>query len=206
MKEIDLVYRTMFAELGQRSLDASFKADFPLEGRFVSVAIKGHDYWYFDRPTENGDKRTYVGPKSDDEISKRVAAFKDIKDDLRARRKLVSTLTREAGMAAPERFTGDVVEVLANAGVFRLRSVLVGTVAFQTYSGILGVRLPNSAMQTGDADFAQFHSVSTAIQDTIPQSSMFCDRLIRHFAKSRTKMMGARQHNFKMQRNTRSSF
>jgi hypothetical protein len=168
VKEIDLAYRTMFAELSQRSLDAIFKADFPLKGRFVSVTIKGNDYWYFDCPTESGNKRTYVGPKSDEEISKRVAAFKDIKDDLRARRKLVSTLTREAGMASPERFTGDVVEALANAGLFRLRSVLVGTVAFQTYSGILGVRLPISALQTGDADFAQFHSVSTAVQDTIP--------------------------------------
>ncbi|MBA8902073.1 GSU2403 family nucleotidyltransferase fold protein [Phyllobacterium sp. P30BS-XVII] len=168
LKEIDLVYRTMFAELGQRTLDANFKADFAITGRFVTVTVKGNEYWYFDTPTDSGDKRTYVGPKSDAEISKRVAAFKEIKDDLRARRKLVSTLTRDAGMTSPERFTGDIVEVLADAGLFRLRSVLVGTVAFQTYSGVLGIKLPSAAMQTGDADFAQFHSISTAVGDTIP--------------------------------------
>lgn len=38
MKQIDLVYRTAFAELAQRTFDAQFQADFPLEGRFVSVA------------------------------------------------------------------------------------------------------------------------------------------------------------------------
>ena len=48
MKEIDLVYRTMFAELGQRSLDAAFETDFPLGGRFVNVPVKGRSYWYFD--------------------------------------------------------------------------------------------------------------------------------------------------------------
>lgn len=168
MKEIDLVYRTMFAELGQRALDGNFKADFPVEGRFVSVPVKGNEYWYFDHPTETGNKRTYVGPKRDEEVSKRVKAFQEIKDDIRARRKLVSTLIREAGMSSPERFTGDIVEALSDAGIFRLRAVLIGTVAFQTYAGMLGVRLPSAAMQTGDADFAQFHSISVNVQDTIP--------------------------------------
>ncbi|MHC1549768.1 nucleotidyltransferase family protein [Phyllobacterium sp. K27] len=168
MKEIDLVYRTMFAELVQRTLDGNFKADFPVDGRFVSVPVKGNEYWYFDYPTETGDKRIYVGPKLDEEIAKRVNAFQEIKNDIRGRRKLVSTLIREARMSAPEQFTGDIVEALSNAGIFRLRAVLIGTVAFQTYSGILGIRLPSAVMQTGDADFAQFHSISVNVQDTIP--------------------------------------
>jgi hypothetical protein len=50
MKQIDLVYRTAFAELAQRMFDAQFQADFPLEGRFVSVPVKGRNYWYFDLP------------------------------------------------------------------------------------------------------------------------------------------------------------
>ena len=130
MKQIDLVYRTMFAELGQRCADAAFEAAFPLGGRFVSTTRNGRGYWYFDLPTDGKIHRKYVGPRSDTEITKRVEAFREIKDDLRARRKLVSTLTREAGLTAPERFTGDVVEALANAGLFRLRGVLVGTAAF----------------------------------------------------------------------------
>jgi hypothetical protein len=168
MKELDLAYRTMFAELSQRCLDASFQSDFRLDGRFVTVPVKGRNYWYYDRPQEGKIVRMYVGPHSDPDITKRVEAFREIKEDLRARRKLVSTLTRDAGLPAPERFTGDVVEALSSAGFFRVRGVLVGTVAFQCYAGFLGVRLPSAAMQTGDADFAQFHSISGAIEDSVP--------------------------------------
>ncbi|MDX3926128.1 MAG: GSU2403 family nucleotidyltransferase fold protein [Shinella sp.] len=167
MKTIDLMYRTMFAELVQRSLDASFETDFPLSGNFVRVPVKGRDYWYFEE-TQPRKTRKYVGPADDPEIAKRVEAFQDIKGDFRGRRKLVSTLTREAGLAAPDRFTGDVVEALGAAGIFRLRGVLVGTVAFQTYAGYLGVRLPGASLQTGDADFAQHYSVSATIEDSLP--------------------------------------
>ncbi|MBL0375371.1 hypothetical protein JJB09_25490 [Rhizobium sp. KVB221] len=168
MKQIDLIYRTMIAELGQRLLDASFATDFPIEGRFVPVTVKQRVYWYFDQPSPEGEKRRYVGPADDEEITRRVEAFKEIKGDAKARRKLVSTLTRDAGLPAPERFSGDVVEALADAGIFRLRACLVGTVAFQTYAGVLGVRLPATSMMTGDADFAQDYAISAEVEDSIP--------------------------------------
>ncbi|AYO86505.1 nucleotidyltransferase family protein [Methylobacterium brachiatum] len=168
MREIDLAYRTLYAELCQRSLDGAFEADFPIAGRFVTVPVNGRAYWYFDLPGPDGVKRRYVGPKHDAQITDRVERFQAIKGDLKARRKLVSTLVREAGLPAPERFSGDVVRALSEAGLFRLRGVLVGTVAFQCYPGILGARLPNAALQTGDADFAQFHSVSAAVDDSLP--------------------------------------
>jgi len=60
------------------------------------------------------------------------------------------------------------VAALERAGFFRLRGVLVGTVAFHVYAAILGVRLPNGVMQTADADFAQFHSISVAVGDALP--------------------------------------
>ncbi|MER8911176.1 GSU2403 family nucleotidyltransferase fold protein [Mesorhizobium sp. M0854] len=167
MKTVDLVYRTMYAELVQRSLDAVFETDFPTTGNLVKVPVKGKVYWYFEE-TQPTKTRRYVGPDSDPEIAKRVESFRQIKDDLRARRKLVSTLVREAGLTEPERFTGDVVEALGKAGIFRLRGVLVGTVAFQSYAGYLGVKLPGAALQTGDADFALFHSVSAAVEDSLP--------------------------------------
>lgn len=167
MKQVDLIYRTAYAELVQRSLDASFDADFPTTGNFVSVPVKGRKYWYFE-DSHTVPKRRYVGPVDDAEINQRVAEFKRGKDDFRGRRKLVSTLTREAGLGAPERFTGDVIAALQRNGLFRLRAVLVGTVAFQAYSAHLGVRLPSASLQTGDADFAQFHSISAEIGDSLP--------------------------------------
>ncbi|MER9584924.1 GSU2403 family nucleotidyltransferase fold protein [Mesorhizobium sp. M0276] len=167
MKTVDLVYRTMYAELVQRCLDASFETDFSTAGNFVRVPVKGRDYWYFEE-TRPKKTRKYVGPSDDPEIAKRVETFQEIKEDLRSRRKLVSTLTREAGLTAPDRFTGDVVEAMGAAGIFRLRGVLVGTVAFQTYAGHLGVRLPGASLQTGDADFAQHYSISSSVEDSLP--------------------------------------
>ena len=153
MKSIDLMYQTMLAELGQRSLDAAWTADFPPEGRFTPANIKGRKYWYFDIPDgHGGTKRRYVGSADDPDIAQRVADHKRDKDDLRARRRLVNTLTREGGMIAPDAMSGDIVEALADGGLFRLRGVLIGTVAFQCYSGLLGVRLPMAAILTGDAD------------------------------------------------------
>jgi hypothetical protein len=64
--------------------------------------------------------------------------------------------------------TGQVVEGLAKAGFFRLRGVLVGTVAYQCYSAVLGTHLDAVAIQTGDAGFAQFHDMSVAIKDSMP--------------------------------------
>lgn len=75
-----------------------------------------------------------------------VADHKRDKDDLRARRRMVNTLTREGGMIASDAMSGDIVEVLADGGLFRLRDVLIGTVAFQCYSRLLGVRLPLPAV------------------------------------------------------------
>jgi hypothetical protein len=168
MKEIDLVYRTMFAELDQRTFDAAFTSDFSPDGIFVKQTSKDREFWYFQTKVDGKPVRKYVGPCSDEEINYRVAKFNELKNDLKSRRKLVSALIRNAYLPAPERFTGDVVEALADAGLFRLRGVLIGTVAYQCYSGLLGIRLPSTAMQTGDADFAQFHSVSAAVQDSLP--------------------------------------
>jgi len=168
VKEIDLMFRTMFAELVQRSLDGQFQADFPLEGRFVPATVKDRQYWYFDLPTREGNKRSYVGPKSDPDITARVEGFREIKDSMKARRSLVTALVRQGGLAAPDRFAGDITEILAKGGLFRLRAVLIGSVAFQAYSGLLGVRLPAASLMTGDADFAQDFAISAEVADSIP--------------------------------------
>lgn len=165
MKIVDHIYQTLYSELSQRALDGSFSTDFPVEGGFVPVTVKERQYWYFDHPD---GKRRYVGPVSDVELSNRVSNFKDIKDDQRARRRMVATLVREAYLPRPDPFAGDIIQALANAGFFRLRGVLVGTVAFQCYAALLGVRMANATLQTGDADFAQFHSISVAVDDSIP--------------------------------------
>jgi hypothetical protein len=169
-QRLDITYQTLYSELVQRSLDETFTSEFSSNGRFVAVEVKEKKYWYFDTPKLDGtgQNRRYVGPTDDSEITKRVEAFKDLKADLKGRRRLISTLTREAYLPRPPLMTGQVVEELAKAGFFRLRGVLVGTVAYQCYSAVLGRRLNAAAMQTSDADFAQFREISATVGDSLP--------------------------------------
>jgi hypothetical protein len=162
-----LTAQTTYAELLERCASATFTASFAADGVFTPKSIRGRRYWYFQSSSSEGRTQQYVGPETP-ELVERVRHHKDARDDERERRALVSTLVRSFGMPRPLRQIGDIVEGLAKAGVFRLRGVLVGTVAYQAYSAILGMRLPNRSVQTGDVDIAQFKNVSVAVEDRTP--------------------------------------
>jgi hypothetical protein len=162
-----LVAQTTYAELLERCATAAFEETFAEEGSFTAKTLKGRRYWYFQ--TGTGDARTqrYVGAESP-ELLERIARHKEAREDERERRALVSTLVRSFNLPRPIPEIGDIISALAKAGVFRLRGVLVGTVAYQTYSAMLGVRLAIGALQTGDIDIAQFKNVSVAVEDNTP--------------------------------------
>ncbi len=162
-----LVMQTTYAELLERCASAAFSESFPQDGVFIPKTIKDRRYWYFQSPSKEGRTQKYVGPETP-ELLEKIAHHKDARDDERERRALVSTLVRSFGLPRPIPEIGNIVAVLAKAGVFRLRAVLVGTVAYQTYPAMLGVRLSNSILQTGDIDIAQFGNVSVAAKDRTP--------------------------------------
>ncbi|YBV98218.1 GSU2403 family nucleotidyltransferase fold protein [Phyllobacteriaceae bacterium JZ32] len=174
MERLSLAAHTLFADLLQKSMDATFSTQFPENGSFSQVKRNGRAYWYYmgyQTGAGGGDKpkkwSKYVGPVDDPDITRRVEDFKAIRENFRERRQIVSALTG-MGLPRPDALTGDLAELLWKAGLFRLRAVLVGTVAFQTYAGLLGVRLPSAQIMTGDLDIAQFHSISVFVEDSIP--------------------------------------
>ncbi len=168
MRTLGLAVQTMYADLQQRCLDAAFDRDFPENGSFSTQIKKGRGYVYYSGYDAQGGKyNRYAGPADDPDVSERVARFGQIKTSFQERRRIVRALVA-AGLAAADPFTGDLLEALSKAGLFRLRACLVGTVAFQTYSGILGVVLAGAQLRTADADFAQFLSISVEVQDSTP--------------------------------------
>jgi hypothetical protein len=169
MQKLTLAHQTMFADLVQRCQDATFDEQYPEGGSFVRHARGDQEYWYYVPSVRVDPKRKhiYVGPSDDPEIEKRIAGFKSLKVNYGERRNIVASL-RATGLPFPDRITGDVVEALWKAGFFRLRGVLVGTVAFQTYSGLLGIKLAGTSLMTSDVDVAQFHSISLLVDDTTP--------------------------------------
>lgn len=171
--KLPLAHQTMFADLAARCLDAAFDEQFPENGSFVQMVSRGRSYWYYSgyAPAPAGGQGTrrklYVGPADDPVIASRVAAFAGIKAGYRERRQMVQSLVA-IGLPSPVGLVGDVTELLWKAGLFRLRGVIVGTLAFQCYAGLLGVRMQGSSLMTADADFAQFHSISSAVGDAMP--------------------------------------
>jgi hypothetical protein len=85
---------------------------------------------------------------------------------------LIVAALRRYGLPAPPDETGKILRGLADNGIFRLRACVVGTVAYQTYAGILGVKLPSPTLQTGDLDLAQSRAVSVAIAEDGQTSSL----------------------------------
>ena len=176
---LGLAEHTLFAELIERSMDAMFDEQFAENGTFVERTAltregKTRRYWYYQgyRPGEEADGKPkrygrYVGPADDPAIAERVARFRDIKAARDERAHLVDALVG-AGMPRPPVVMGRIVEALAKAGVFRLRAVLVGTAAYQTYGGLIGARPAQAAATTGDVDVAQFRSISIGVEDSVP--------------------------------------
>jgi hypothetical protein len=162
-----LVAQTTYAELLERCANAAFNDAFTEDGAFTSKTVKGRKYWYFQTGTGAARTQRYVGPETP-ELLDRIGHHRETRDDERERRALVSALVRSFGLPRPIPEIGDVIAALAKAGVFRLRGVLVGTVAYQTYAAMLGVRLSAAPLQTGDIDIAQFKNVSVAIGDSTP--------------------------------------
>ncbi|MBB4303631.1 hypothetical protein GGD81_002678 [Rhodobium orientis] len=164
MQKISLALQTTFAELIERCLDAGFDRDFDEQGQFVRVTSKGREYWYFQKYQNGGRERRYVGPVAEPQITARIERFKDLKADFSERREMVRALGQV--LPRPDPLPADILDALWKAGFFRLRGVLVGTLAYQTYSGLLGVKLPAASVATQDADFAQFKAISEAVDDT----------------------------------------
>jgi hypothetical protein len=162
-----LIVQTAYAELLERCAGAAFGDAFIEDGAFTPKTVKGRRYWYFQTGTGAARKQLYVGPETP-ELLERIEQHQSARSDESQRRSLVSTLVRSFNLPRPNVEMGHIVDALAKAGVFRLRGVLVGTVAYQTYSAMLGIRLPVNSLTTNDVDIAQFRNASVAIGDTTP--------------------------------------
>ena len=167
MAPVPLVAQTTYAELLERCANAAFENAFPEEGAFTAKTIRDRRYWYFQAGTGAARRQRYVGSETP-ELLQKIAHHREARDDARERRALVSALVRSFRLPRPIPQIGDVVAALARVGVFRLRGVLVGTVAYQTYPAMLGIRLSAASLQTADVDIALFKNVSVAIGDSTP--------------------------------------
>lgn len=168
--EIPIATQTMYIDLVERAWTGNIARLTSSGGTPYTREKNGRQYWYWRPATEFGKRPSprYIGPDSE-KTRERIAAMVDEATALRQRRDMVRSL-RAARFPTPDARTGDVLAALAEAGVFRLGGVVVGTVAFQTYAGMLGVRLGATLGQTEDLDIGQSHSIAVAVHDKIDQN------------------------------------
>jgi hypothetical protein len=166
IQRLPLSASTSYAELMERLRLARF-GEFPAGSSFVSKTVKGRLYWYVQMPTGGASsrKQVYIGPDSDD-LRERIARHGEHRIDVDDRRRLVAAIVA-SGAPKPNRTSGEIAAALAEAGAFRLRAALVGTIAYQTYSAHLAVRLPVTSLATLDLDIAQDFGIATHVNDKL---------------------------------------
>ncbi len=168
LTRLPLAIHTNVAELLDQ-LRAAQIAEFGEGVSFLRRERKGRFYWYVRARQAQGERpERYLGPETP-ELLETIERAKSVKNAAEGRRLLVRSL-RAAGLHAPDDRTGRVLTALAQAGVFRLRAAVVGTVAFQTYGSALGFVMPSQAVRTGDLDIAQDYGISMAIDDGLDRS------------------------------------
>jgi hypothetical protein len=172
MRTLSSPDRIAFADLVDKVFDAEFDEAFPENGKFEKHFRRGREYWYYRGytrpPTGERGQQTlmYVGPADAPKIAQRVERFGGIRSSYRQRRELATRL-RQAGLPSPSPIEGATISAMSKAGLFRMRAVLIGSLAYQTYGGLLGVKLAEAHYRTEDLDIAQFYGIARYLDDAI---------------------------------------
>jgi len=137
----------MYADLAQgfEFIDAE-------AGSVTTRRIKGQSYLYVTSKDGATRRQRSIGLASDPDARSQAQRIRAAAARARHMRTLVSTLKSKARIASPTLAMGRVLEVIANAGLFKRGVTLVGTAAFQTYPCVLGHYLESSAFTTNDVD------------------------------------------------------
>lgn len=167
LDSLPIPIQTIYADLVDRAWSGDFAELMAAGGSPYTRDVNGRLYWYWRPPgtTASRPSARYLGPDSPD-MRRRIQTQRDLAALKKDRASLVRAL-RSAHMPSPDRLSGSVLAALAAAGAFRLRAVLIGSLAFQCYPPLLGVRLPAALARTGDLDIGQFHAVAIAVDDAL---------------------------------------
>lgn len=123
--------QTLYADLVDRSWSGSYQELIKAGGSPYKRSLKGNDYWYLKMPMVDGvrGRDRYPGPDTE-EVRRQVRAHIDLKAVRRERIDMVRALCN-ARVSAPDVTSGKILSALSDAGVFRLRAVVIDTVTFQ---------------------------------------------------------------------------
>ncbi|MYG26042.1 MAG: hypothetical protein F4213_08455, partial [Boseongicola sp. SB0677_bin_26] len=167
LERLPVSIQTLHAELADRAWTGNFQELMDSNGTAHVKTVKGRKYWYWQSPTRNGVRppARYLGPDTP-VLRRRIQKSKGVADARKERVNMVRSL-RAGKIPGPDALSGNVLAAMAEAGAFRLRAVVVGSLAFQCYAPMLGFRASAAMARTGDVDIGQFPAISIAVEDRI---------------------------------------
>ncbi len=148
-------------------------------GSIFKRTIKGIEYAYIKQQVGSKRRDIFLGRTDDDAVLTRIEDVREATEQAKGRRKLIGML-KSAGIPAPTRALGQVLDALADAGILR-QTVVVGTAAYQCYAPIVGEALPQSSLMTQDADLATASLTITSVdaEDTMEAILRRADKSFR---------------------------
>jgi hypothetical protein len=167
MEKIPLETQTLYAELmEQLTAHEAQRSIGSLPGGFTSKKIRGEVYYYFQYSEPGGErKQVYVG-KANVQLDRLVEKWKEKRPDFQADLKNIQRLSaqlRVGGAIVTGHAHARVLQSLADAGVFRMGAVLVGTHAFAVIGNVLGRRWEKRGLETQDVDIAWERDLDLAV-------------------------------------------
>lgn len=148
-------------------------------GTFVQKNVKGQEYYYYQHALPGGIVQTYVGRRSPalDRVVRRFEEGRAIAIAERAHTTRLCAALRSGGALAIDAASARVLAALADAAVFRLGGVLVGTQAFIAIGNLLGVRWSGGGMRTDDIDIAGERALAVAVPNLTADVPKILDSL-----------------------------
>lgn len=157
---------SLYAELLEQSLayERAAGLDGALPGGLVEKAVRGRTYLYWQVRGGGHSFQRYLGPDSAElraELQRLLVRRRDLGADLETLKRLGAMIAQGGGLREDAR-VAEVLNLLADLGLFRRGAVVIGTQAYRSYGNLLGVHLPAASLRTQDIDIAQALGISIA--------------------------------------------
>ena len=179
---MDLATKTLFAEF-QETVFArkNIGSEISDTATFVRKTIKDKEYWYTQKYIEGKATQNYFGPKSAKndklvETSKKERKLKqnNYKKLLEQEQRQVAML-RRGGLPSVDNRFAQILTKLSESKIIDGNGILIGSLVFQAYSGMLGVLFEKSSLKTNDIDIIQDCSIKIASRNIIDINKLLSD-------------------------------
>ncbi len=167
MERLPLETQTLYAEfLALLLANAAHRSIGQVPGCFTTKTVKGDTYLYFQYSDPGGQSRqVYIGKKTP-ALDQIVLQFQQERSDVEAETARIQRLCaqlRVGGALPTDPAPARILKAFADAGVFALGGVLVGTHAFTMLGNVLGVRWSEAFLRTQDVDVATDSNLRVAL-------------------------------------------